>query len=157
MYVTKRSGFAMIMAIFIVVLISLGGVMLLSNSSMSSKTVGDKYLHAQAEMLALSATEFAVMRAQGFDTAAGKCLKQINITVQDSAGVAAYDVNISIKYSFKGAQPNSECSNAPINATLAQGTGNDTMMLIDTVVKTNTEANLSTEPIRVVKRSWQRL
>lgn len=147
MYATKRYGFAMILAIFVVVLVALGGVILLSNVTTGSKSVGNNYLKAQAEVLAMSATEFAVMRAQGFDTTGGNCLNNINITVQDSSGADAYDANISIGYSFKNLEPNNQCN------TLAENTGNDTMMLIDVSVSTN----LSTEPIRVFKRSWQKL
>lgn len=152
MYVTKRKGFAMILAIFIIVLVALGGVMLLGNASLGTKTAGDNYFKAQAELLLNSATEFAVMRAQDFNTSGANCLNNINITVQDAAGAAAYDINVTIQYSFQGAAPvNNQC------ATLTTLTGNPTMMLIDTTVTTNTAANLSTEPIRVHKRSWQKL
>lgn len=149
MYGTKRSAFAMILAIFIVVLVALGGVMLLNNASTGAKSIGDNYLRAQAELLAVSATEFAVMRAQGFDTNSNaNCLDQLNIAVNDAAGAPAYDVSVSFAYSFRGA-PNPSCSDI-----LAQDTGKDTMMLIDVSVK---DHNLSTEPIRVHKRSWQKL
>ena len=149
MCATKRSGFAMILAIFIVVLVALGGVMLLSNASMGAKSVGDNYLRAQAELLAMSATEFAVMRAQGFDTnGSTNCLDRLNITVNDAAGAPAYDVNVSYAYSFRGAQ-NPSCTNI-----LAQNTGKDTMILMDVTVM---DHNLSTEPIQVHKRTWQKL
>lgn len=152
MYATKRSGFAMILAIFIIVLVSLGGVLLLGNVSMGAKAASDNYFQAQAELLADSATEFAVMQAQGFDTTGANCLNSLNITVQDSAGAAAYDVNVTIQYSFQAAAPaNGQCN------TLTTATGNPTMMLIDSTVTTNAAANLSTEPIRVHKRSWQKL
>ena len=152
MYVIKRSGFAMILAIFIIVLVSLGGVLLLGNASIGTKTAGDNYFRAQAALLADSATEFAAMRAQGFDTTGVNCLNTVNITVQDSTGAVAYDVNVTIQYSFIGAAPvNGQCN------TLTAGTGNPTMMLIDSTVTTNTAANLATEPIRIHKRSWQKL
>lgn len=152
MYVTKRKGFAMILAIFIIVLVALGGVMLLGNASLGTKTAGDNYFKAQAELLLNSATEFAVIRAQDVNTSGANCLNNMNITVQDAAGAAAYDINVTIQYSFKGAAPvNNQCNTLDVN------TSNPTMMLIDTTVTTNTAANLSTEPIRVHKRSWQKL
>lgn len=159
MYATRRYGFAMILAIFVVVLVSLGGVLLLGNVTTGSKSVEGSYLHAQAELLAMSATEFAVMRAQDVNTsvnAANHCLEHLNINVTDSVGAAAYDVNVTLRYSFKDAAPVG-CTppNADANTTLAQLTGNSTMILIDTTVSTNT--NLSTEPIRVFKRTWQKL
>jgi len=153
MYATKRSGFAMILAIVIVVLVALGGVLLLRSSTTGSKSIGDNYLRTQAELLADSATEFAVMRAQGFDISAASgnhCLENLNISVQDTVGIQAYDVNVSLAYSFRGAQfPG--CSAVHV---LAQNTGKDTMILLDVTV---TDHNLSTEPVRVHKRTWQKL
>lgn len=148
MYVTKRSGFAMIMAIFIIVLVSLGGVMLLGNVSLGNKSAGDNYFRAQAELLASSATEFALMRAQDMNTSGVNCLNNVNISVVDASGAAAYNVNVSLQYSFKNAAPaNGQCN------TLSQNSSKDTMVLIDTTVSTN----LSTEEVRVTKRTWQKL
>lgn len=154
MYATKRSAFAMILAIFVVVLVALGGVLLLSNASKGSKSVGDNYLRAQAELLADSATEFGVMRAQGFNTNSNtNCLDNLNITVYNSNGQAVgnemFDISISYAYSFRYLNQNPSCSNI-----LAHNTGKDTMMLLDITV---TDHNLSTEPIRIHKRSWQKL
>ncbi|MGZ8556537.1 MAG: hypothetical protein ACXWVX_09190 [Sulfuricurvum sp.] len=159
MYATKRSGFAMILAIFVVVLVALGGVMLLGNAATGAKSTGDNYLRAQAELLAESATEFAVMRAQGFDISGGNCLENLNITVNDATDHATdhamYDANVSLAYSFRGAAP-AACTAAHILSPVA-GTGKDTMILMDVTVTTNADANISTEPIRVHKRSWQKL
>lgn len=150
MYGIKRNAFAMLLAIFVVILVALGGVMLLGNAATGSSSMGNTYLHAQAELLATSATEFAVMRAQGVNTAAGSCLNAMNITVEDSEGNPSYDVNMSIQYSFSGNAP-AACN------TLISNTGNSTMMFIDTTVSTHADANLSAEPIRVHKRTWQKL
>lgn len=157
MYGTKRPGFAMILAIFIVVLVSLGGVMLLSSASIGSKSMGDKYLRMQAELLADSATEFALMQVQGFNTAGGNCLENLNITIQDSLGNPMFDANISMAYSFTGNAPGAPtlCTLPHTLATI-NGTGK-TRVLIDTTVTTRLDSNLSTEPIRVFKRSWQTL
>lgn len=153
MYVTKRSGFAMIMAIFVVVLIAMGGALLMRGSTQESKAVGDKYLRAQAELLAKSATEYAVMRAQGFNTAG--CLNQLNITVYNSSGAVAgnemFDVNVSMLYSFRGPAP-IPVSTPGTCAFLEQNTSKDSTILMDVTV---TDHNLSTEPIRVHERSWQ--
>lgn len=140
----------MIMAIFVVVLVAAGGAILLRNVTKDSKAVGDNYLRAQANLLADSATEFAVMRAQGFDHTGGNCLNQLNININDAFGNAMFDANISLAYSFYGAA-------IPGCTLLASDTNKSTMILMDVTVTTNTDANLSTEPIRVNKRSWQKL
>lgn len=149
MYATKRSGFAMILAIFVVVVIAMGGALLMSGGAKESKAVGDKYLHAQAQLLAKSATEYAVMRVQGFDTTGGNCLNQLDIAVKDSGGVnTMFNANVSMLYSFRAAKPaGGTCT------ILAENTGKESTVLVDVVV---TDNNLSTEPIRVHERSWQK-
>jgi len=150
MSVTKRKGFAMIMAIFVVVMIAAGGALLLSNAAIGSKSISDNYLRSQAELLAQSATEYALMRTQGVDTTGGTCLNQLNITVNDSGANPMFDINVSLAYSFEGAAV-AGCT------TLTNNTGKDTMVLIDATVTTNTDANISTEPVRAHRRSWQKL
>lgn len=149
MYVTKRSGFAMILAIFVIVLIAMGGALLMRSGAQESKATGDKYLRAQAVLLAKSAVEYGIMRAQGFDTTGGDCLNQIDITVNDANARAMFDISVSMLYSFGGA--------APVLGTcnfIQQNTGKNTTILMDVTV---TDRNISTEPIRVHERSWQTL
>lgn len=152
MSATKRRAFAMIMAIIVILLVAGGGALLLRNVATSSKSLGDNYLRAQAELLAQSATEYAVMQAQGFDDDTGNCLNDLDINVTDSSGSLMFDVNVSINYAFRGAQPTGAC-----DAALAVNTSQDTRMLVDVTVTTNPDANISTEPIRVHQRSWQKL
>lgn len=153
MYAIKRRGFAMILAIVVVLLIAAGGALILSNAAKGTKSMGDNYLRAQAELLAESATEFAVMRAQGFDTGTGNCLNQLNITVYNSGGAVngneMFDANVTLVYSFRGTKP-AGCNGVG-------DTGKETTILMDTTVTTRAGANLSTEPIRVHKRSVQKL
>ena len=144
MYATKRSGFAMIMAIFVVVLVAMGGALLMSGGAKESKAVGDKYLRAQAVLLARSATEYAVMRVQGFNAAG--CLNRLNINVDDASGTRMFDVVVTMNYSFRGAASGGACN------VLAANTGKESAVLMDVTV---TDHNLSTEPIRVHERSWQ--
>ena len=159
MYATKKPAFAMIMAIMIVLLIALGSALLLNNAAQGTKSVGDNYLRAQAELLAESATEYAVMRVQGFNDESNNCLNTINITVKDASfatdpanAVTMFDITVSINYAFENAAPTGAC-NTPLQAN----TGQPTRMLIDTTVTTNATAQISTEPIKVHRRSWQKL
>lgn len=148
----KRRGFAMILAIVVVLLIAAGGALVLGNAAKGGKSMGDNYLRAQADLLAGSATEFAVMRAQGFDTTGGNCLNNLNITVQDSAGSAMFDANVTLFYSYR--DPKAMCG---VTCNCISNTGKETTILIDTTVITHPGANISTEPIRVHKRSVQKL
>lgn len=141
----------MIMAIFIILLIAAGGTLLLTKISTGSHSVAGNYIRTQEELLAQSATEYALMQAQGIDTSAAAgnhCLNFLDITVNDSSGnKQAYQVNVTLSYSFRGPAP-AGCT------TLSQNTGKDTMVLIDVDVKDN---NLSLEETRFHQRSWQQL
>ena len=151
MYGSRRRAFAMIMAIVILVLVATGGAILLQNVSRTTKIVGNNYLRSQAELLADSATEFAIMRVQGFDTSGGHCLENLDINVTDANNNVMFDANVTIHYSFNGTAP-AQCTNV-----LATNTAQGTLMLIDTTITTNpTLQNDGTlEPITVHKRSWQ--
>jgi len=150
--IKQKSGFAMIMAIFVVILIAMGGTLLLHNASIGSKSMTDNYVRMQAELLAESASEFALMQAQDTNTTAGNCLNDVNITVNDSSGKVVYDINVALSYSYENSAPTA-CS----SRTLTENTGSFTTLLIDTTVTTNNDANLSSEPIRIHRRSWQKL
>lgn len=157
MYDTKRSGFAMIMAIFVVVLVALGGAMILSKASKGTKMLGDNYIHTQAELLALSATEFAIMNIQDMvndlDNNITNCLRDINIDVQDSFGVSAYNVDVNLSYSFQDTKGvvDMGCGD---DRTIAINNTQGNMARIDVTV---TDVKLAPEQIRVFKRSFQKL
>ena len=150
----KRSGFAMIMAIFVVMIIAVLATALLGTAARGSKEVGDRFFLAQANLLADSATEYAIMRVQGFDTSVAggdDCLNTINIRVNDAGGVHTYDVNVSVLYSFNGPAPTDTCQFLEENTTLP------TTMLIDTTVSLHADTNITSEPIVVYKRTQEKL
>ncbi|MBD3809391.1 MAG: type II secretion system protein [Sulfuricurvum sp.] len=149
--IRQKNGFAMIMAIFVVVMVAMGGTLLMQNASLGVKSSTDNYLRIQAELLAESASEYALMNIQDINTSAGQCLNDLNITVNDSSGNSMYDINVILSYSYENTAPG--CT----SRVLAQNTGSTTMVLIDTSVTTKSSAKLSTEPIRIHKRTWQKL
>lgn len=145
----KRSGFSMIVAIFVIVLVAWLGSQVLHVAANESKSTGDRYLRYQAELLADSATDYAVMRIGDYNTT-NQCLQDISITVNDAAGNAMYDIVSTIYYSFQGAAP----VNCPAKNILAINSGLDPVVLIDTNV--TVRSGLSTEDISVHHRSWQK-
>lgn len=156
-YRGQRPGFSMIVAIFVVLIVAWLAAQVLHVASNESKGTGDRYLRYQAELLAESATDYAVMRIGDYNESVGNnCLEDINITVNDASTppVPMYDIGMTIYYSYKGAAP----ANCPAKNVLspATGTGLDSMVLIDTTVAAREVSNLSTEPIRVHHRSWQK-
>ena len=147
-----RSGFSVIAAAIIVSIIAVVGAMILSVSSTSSKRATDDYLRIQAEMLARSATEFAVMRLQGFKSINGDCLEKLDINA------TPFDVNVTIGYVLT--EPKSGC-----NTVLGVGAIDGNSTIIDVVVKEQVSGNpanefdpqsISKEPITVHKRTVQK-
>lgn len=155
-YRGHRPGFSMIVAIFVVLIVAWLASQVLNMSAKESKGTGDRYLLYQAELLADSATDYAVMRIGDYDeTVNNNCLRDISITVNDASNtIPMYDINMRMYYSYQGAAP----ANCPAHNVLspAVGTGLDSMVLIDTTVTVRADSNLSTEPIRVHRRSWQK-
>lgn len=148
-----RSGFSVIAAAVIVAIISVVGAMVLSVSSTSSKRATDDYLRNQAEMLARSATEFAIMRLQGFVSVNGDCLERLDINA------TPFDVNVTFGYILNSQNPN--CG----SVVSSNATSDDKNIIIDVVVKERVSGNpnnefdpasISKEPITVHKRTLQR-
>lgn len=151
-----RPGFSMIVAIFVILIVAWLASQVLNMSAKESKGTGDRYLLYQAELLADSATDYAVMRIGDYDqNINNNCLTDIAITVNDASNtIPMYDINMTVFYSYRGAAP-ANCP-APNVLSPAAGTGLDSMVLIDTTVTVRADSNLSTEPIRVHRRSWQK-
>lgn len=149
-----RSGFSVIAAAVIVAIISVVGAMVLSVSSTSSKRATDDYLRNQAEMLARSATEFAIMRLQGFVSVDGDCLERLDINA------TPFDVNVTFGYIV--ANPNTNCTSV---AGELKGNASTNSTIIDVVVKERVSGNpnkefdpasISKESVTVHKRTLQR-
>lgn len=139
-------------------LIATVGAMIISIATMNSKKATDDYLRVQAEMLARSATEFAVMRIQGFDrkgpdttinTADDTCLETISIDAQPS-----FDVKVTINYLMA---LDTDCGNElAVNVADQDLNG---MAMIDVVVTEKMPADpkdWTKEPIRIHKRTLQK-
>jgi len=155
----KRRGFGLITAIVLLVLIATVGTMILSIATTSSKKATDDYQRIQAEMLARSATEFAVMRVQGFDrNNGGKCLENLDINA------SPFDVNVTINYLLKGNKP-ANCANtnifasADVNTPEVADSDLSGTVILDVVVTEQMPSDQSTwnkEPIRIHKRTIQK-
>ena len=130
-------------------LIATVGAMIISIATMNSKKATDDYLRVQAEMLARSATEFAIMRIQGFNrTASNNCLETVTIDANP------FTAKATINYFFDGDRP-ANCDDSYVlynNADLDNDLNG--MAVIDVVV--TTKAGVSSEPIRIHKRTLQK-
>ncbi len=158
-YILKNSrhGIAMIMAIAVIII--LGTIMAASlqvTAQTSKQTVND-YLHEQAILLTRSATEYTLLRISAQDRNASGCLDTLNGTYAPN-GNNLFDINISIKYiGLSGGNVVNECTtaqsyilNSDINDTNSKGS-----ILLDVVV--TADKSITTEPIRYIRRTLQKL
>lgn len=153
-----RKGFSLITAIVFMVLIATLSALALSFSSLNVKQTSDTYLREQAELLLQSSTEYALLAISAHEiNAANGCLNTINAQFPKSGNDAIFDINISINYlgiglpSKSAAKPCQKFSDNDIVTTDSNVT-----VIIDTVVSTNTDNNISTEPIRLHRRTIQK-
>ena len=136
----NRKGFAMIMAIIVVIVI--GGLMAFSLSlvSQTGKRTTDLYLYEQAILYSKSAAELALL-----DIAqSGPCT-----TIPSYIIGSIYTVDVDLRYVYKG----SNCGGVPNDYFTITTDEQNGSVLMDITVTTN----VGTEPIRYFRRSIQKL
>ena len=93
-----RSGFSMLVAIFVIVLLSLVATYIFYASSSIAKEGSIQYQREQSMLLARSYTEYAVLAISGNDRSI-KCLNEIDATIgTDPDKGEGYKVKIYITY-----------------------------------------------------------
>lgn len=143
-FAKKRSGFAMITAIIVVLIISTIMALSLALTAQTGKRTVDLYLYEQVELHAKSAAELALLDiAQN-----GPCTTIAPYTID-----SFYDVNVSLKYIYTNPSP---CSTALTYFEIATPEQNGSV-LMDVTVSVRADQNISTEPIRYFRRSIQKL
>jgi len=151
-----RQGFTLITAIIFMVLVASIAALSLSFSSFSTKQTTDLYLREQAELLVQSGTEFALLAISGHQiNAANGCLNAINSQYPQAGANAIFDITITINYLGSGllAASNNNCN---VLSDTVVTTDSNVTVIIDTVVETTPGNNISTEPIRLHRRTIQK-
>ena len=138
-----RKGFSLLTAIVFLVLVASISVLALFFSVQSSKQTTDIFLKTQAELLARSGTEFAVLAMSGHDYSLS-CLESVNIEHNNM-----FDINISIQYIGNGLPAG--CPQLGVDITTDDS---NRTVIIDTVV--TTKSNIATENIRLHRRTIQK-
>lgn len=142
-----RRGFSLITAIIILVVMSTLMVLMLSLATQTAKQTGDIYLKEQTQLLARSATEFALLAISGHErNATTKCVE--NIYMRYPKENPRYDINVSIYYIGN----NLPCNNSHILANNIATADSNGTVIIDTVVTNQS----SDEPIRYHRRTIQK-
>lgn len=144
----RRSGFTLIMAIFL--LVALGGMLaaMLSYTTQTTQRGSDLFYKEQAKLLAKSATEFALLAIGAHDrTATGNCLSDINMSYSDN-GEKLFDIRVSMRYF--GLTTITCPSFGAITTPESEGT-----VLVDVTI-TGTDATSSSTPIQYHRRTIQK-
>jgi type II secretory pathway pseudopilin PulG len=121
-----RTGFSMLTAIFLIVIMSTIGALVLNLSANIVQETGTQYRKEQAILYAKSYTEFAIMAAT-----AQNCIKSINANVDGNAAEVkagqGYRVEVDVQYIGS----NSDCNTSSITYVPSQ----HNIILIDTYVR----------------------
>ena len=151
-----RKGFSLITAFIFIVLVATMAALALSFSTFSTKQTSDLFLREQAELLVQSGTEYALLAISGHDiNTTNGCLNAINAQYPQAGATAMFNINVTINYLGRGLASASN-NNCNIQSDLVATDDSNITVIIDTIVSTTTDNNISTEPIRLHRRTIQK-
>ena len=136
--VKKRAGFAMIMAITVLVVMATIMAASLAMSAKTTKSTVDLYVYEQSVLLSRSAAEYALLYISK-----NGCVNNLNFKHD------YYDINIDMKYIFSTA---STCEDY-FQVTTPEQSGS---VLMDVTVSV-TDQKITSEPIKYFRRTIQKL
>jgi competence protein ComGC len=139
--IRNHSGFAMIMAVAVIIVVSTIMLLSLNTTALTSKRTVDLYLHEQAELHTKSAIEYAL-----YKIATEGCQNNLNIPALDGV----YDINISMRYIGTSS---SGCTDYINNLTTEEQNGS---VLMDVTVTIPTSVT-GAEEVRFFRRTIQKL
>ena len=134
-----RKGFGLIQVIFFMLIISGILSITMKYASITVKQTQDLYTREQAELFINSAIELAILGIHSHDHSAN-FIKKITVTSDDKRFIA--DINITTYYRY-GTNLDAEASNGMVDMNI--------------VVETNNTHPKNNQPIRLTRRSLQRL
>ena len=143
-----KKGFSLIAAIFFIILISTIALTSLSIATMSAREAPNILLNQQAELLARSATEYAIMNIQqnDYNKSCPGSVKEINLNYPSKSPI--FNVKVQIYY-LNSALP---CDKNVISHTAL--TDNDKFAsIID--VHVASVGNIGSAPIKFSRRTLQ--
>ncbi len=95
----EKKAFSLIVAIFVILILSLVATYIFYTSSSISKEGALQYQKAQAKILARSYTEFAILAISGHQrNATNKCLREIKANIGNPDQGQGYRVYVKISY-----------------------------------------------------------
>lgn len=102
-----RKAFSLVFAIVFLVAIATVGILSLNIVSLGTKDTQDLYIADQADLLAQSATEYAIWAIQRHNYEKDGCLQRVQIKYPDEKK-PLFEANVDIGYILKIAKENSD-------------------------------------------------
>ncbi len=141
-----RRGFGLIQVIFFMVLLSTILTITMRYASITAKQTSDLFVREQAERFMQSAIELAILGLESHDKSGG-CLHEIEIVSHDRRFVAKIDLK---RYFLLDTET---CDRkTPIETEASNG-----MVVMDIVVETNSSHPKNSRPVRITRRTLQRI
>jgi len=145
-----RKGFGMMVAIIIMMTVSILMTLMISYSSSSSKSTVDLYLKEQAQLLARSATEYALLAISAHENNQS-CIESINMSYPNNVS-PTHEMNVSIWYLGSGLP--ATCTHMIDNSIVTPDS--NLTAIIDVIVSVDINRTGITEPIRLHRRTVQK-
>jgi len=147
-----RTGFGLIQALIVIVLISGIMVIAMKYAQVTVKQTSDLYVRESAELFMDSAVELTLLAISGYErNSTSKCLHEVNITSPDRRFKA--DVNITTYYLLQ----DSEDYNNSDRRTAIQTEESHGMVMLEVVMEADTaHPKNQGKYIRLTRRTLQR-
>lgn len=152
-YTKQRKGVALFAAIAFLLIMATIMALMVNLTTLTTKRGTDIYLQEQAQLLARSATEFALLAISGHDrTANNNCVNQINSYYPDNTN-PLYEINTTIRYiGFTNSGFGANCNRYIENINTPESNGT---ILVDVYVTTSPKLGLD-EPVTFHRRTMQK-
>jgi len=152
----RRSAFALIAAVFLMLLVSMMLLKMLSYSAENAQQVVNDYLLEQAQLAAYGATEYAMLQISTDDrSAAGSCTQKIKMDYP-SAGQKIFDINVTIQYVWDAASVATLPATCKVNNLTVTTAEQDGSAYVNVIVASDPALGLD-EPIRFTRKTLQKL
>ena len=158
-YTTQRKAFSMLTAIMVIVLMASVGAFVMSLSGKMVKTTTTQFQREQAELLAKSYTEYAIMAVMANDAVTtNNCVETINgtniIRPQNNGG---FNVTVQIAYIGTNTQRVTNCSAIRQFSSAVVTTDSPLNVMIDVYIRYQDLDGVNTNWITYHKRTLQKI
>ncbi len=152
-----RSAFSMITAIFTIVIMATVSIFVMSLSGKIVKATTTQFQHEQAQLYAISYTEYAILAVTG-NNRASNCLQTITGTIGSPSAGNGYNIRTHIAYIGNNAIVGTCASGVrQLNATTINTDSTPLTIIVDVYVDYKDPDNTSGSDLTVHRRTVQKI